>query len=127
MVRRLLLDSHVLLWIMEDNPRLGPDVRRIIADPGNQIHVSAVSIWELALKRSLGKLQAPENLVAAVREYDLIELPVTFDHAEQAGNLPQIHRDPFDRMLVAQAQAEGLELVTSDTRIPRYGICTVRV
>ena len=124
-MHRLLLDTHVLLWAFEDNPELGPGAREAIADPGNEVFVSAATVWEIAIKRSLGKVEFPGNVSAAVEAAGFAELAVTFFHAEQAGDLPPHHRDPFDRMLVAQAQAEGLVLVTNDAAIPRYGIRTV--
>ena len=87
--------------------------------------VSVASIWEIAIKRALGKLDAPWSLTQTLGEAGFEELPITAFHAEQAGSLPLLHRDPFDRMLVAQAQAEGLILVTRDANIPRYGIRTL--
>lgn len=121
-MRRLLLDTHALLWWLLDDPALGARARAAIADAGNQVHVSAATIWELSIKRSKGLLQAPEDLEALVLDEGFISLPISLFHAQQAGALPDLHRDPFDRMLVAQAQAEGLELVTSDGMIPQYGV-----
>ena len=83
---------------------------------------SAVSVWEIAIKRSRGKMDAPENLLEAIANTNFRELPITGFHAEEAGSLPPIHRDPFDRMLVAQARAEGLTIVTADAAIARYGV-----
>ena len=123
---RLLLDSHTLLWWWEDDrPRLGPQAQALIADAANEVFVSAATIWELAIKRATGKLQTPADLEAAVRLSGFIELPVTFRHAERAGRLPLLHRDPFDRMLVAQAQAESLTLITGDASIARYAVPTL--
>ncbi len=84
-----------------------------------------MTIWEVAIKRAAGKLRAPENLAVYVERFRLEELPITIFHGEQAGSLPLIHRDPFDRMLIAQAQAEGLVLVTNDAKIGRYGVRTM--
>ena len=122
---RLLLDTQVFLRALEDHPALAPSVRDAIIDPANEVYVSAVSFWEIAVKRSLGKLEAPHSLASLVDESGLLKLVVTSFHAEQAGSLPMHHRDPFDRMLVAQAQAEGLSIVTADLRIPLYGVSTV--
>ena len=122
---RLLLDTHVLLWALEDSQALSVDARRSIADTRNEVFVSAVSIWEMAIKRSLGKLRAPDNLADTVEEAGFAALPITLAHAEQAGMLPPHHRDPFDRMLVAQALAEGLVIVTGDALIPKYGVRTM--
>lgn len=124
-MQRLLLDTHILLWALEDSPTLGERPRRAIIDPSNQVYVSAVSVWEIAIKRALGKIQAPEDMVAAVEETGFLKLDVTMFHAQQVGNLPLHHRDPFDRMLVAQAQAEGLTIVTRDANIPIYGVPTL--
>ena len=111
--------------MLADDPKLAPSARSAIADPANDVFVSAVSIWEIAIKRAQGKLKAPGGIAALVEESGFRELVVTSFHAEQAGGLPMHHRDPFDRMLVAQAQAEGLVIVTSDRHIPLYGVRTV--
>ena len=125
-MRRLLLDTQVLLWWRTDDPTLKRAAHQAIADPTHDIYVSAVSIWEIAIKRALGKLKAPDHLAATVEAEGFSELPVTFVHAEQAGSLPKHHGDPFDRMLVAQAQVEGLILVTADANIPRYAVRTMQ-
>ena len=122
---RLLLDTHALLWWLSEPQRLNGRAYRAIADAVNEVCVSAVSGWEIAVKRALGKLQAPEDLETSIREQGFTPLSLTFFHAEQAGALPPHHGDPFDRMLVAQAQAEALILVTRDARIPLYGIRTI--
>ena len=123
---RLLLDSHTLMWWWENRrPRLGPQTQALIADAANETFVSAATIWELAIKRATGKLQTPADLEEAVRLSGFVGLPITFQHAERAGGLPLLHRDPFDRMLVAQAQAENLTLITGDARIARYAVPTL--
>ena len=119
------MDTHVLLWALGATQMLRSDVREALADPRNDVFVSAACIWEIAIKRALGKLRAPEHLGAAVEAAGFSELPVTFVHAEQAGSLPKHHTDPFDRMLVAQAQIEGLTLVTADANIPQYAVRTM--
>ena len=119
---RLLLDTHAFVWCLSDVPRLAEGARNAIADPRNDVFVSAVTGWEIFVKRATGRMTAPDNLLAVVEERGFIHLPLTFHHAEQAGNLPMHHRDPVDRMLIAQAQAEGLVLVTRDAVIPLYGI-----
>jgi len=124
-VRRLLLDTHTLLWWLADDDRLGVRARELIADERNEAYVSAASAWEISIKRGLGKLEAPEDLDAIVEEEGFITLPITFFHGERAGSLPALHRDPFDRMLIAQAQAEGLDIVTADERIGSYAVRTV--
>ena len=124
-MQRLLLDTHALVWWMSDVSRLSEAARAAIAEPRNDIFVSAITGWEIAVKRAKGRMTAPDHLSAMIEERGFTHLPLTFHHAEQAGNLPMHHRDPFDRLLVAQAQAEGLVLVTRDARIPRYGIRTL--
>jgi PIN domain nuclease of toxin-antitoxin system len=116
-----LLDSHALLWWLADDKQLGEKARKIISDAQNQIYVSAASSWEISIKKALGKLQAPEGLDDIVDDEGFEKLAISFFHGEKAGALPAIHNDPFDRMIVAQAQAEGLEVITKDAHIPRYG------
>ena len=122
---RLLLDTHVFLWWCAGSKNLKKRIRNVIADPQNEVFVSAASGSEIAIKRMLGKVDVMDNLAAEVDKEGFIHLPVTFFHAEQAGNLPLHHRDPFDRILTAQAQAEGLILVTRDANIPLYGVRTL--
>ncbi|MFA9459776.1 type II toxin-antitoxin system VapC family toxin [Thiohalorhabdus methylotrophus] len=124
-MERLLLDTHAFPWWLADDPRLGEGARARIAEPANPVYVSAATGWEIGIKKALGKLQAPDDLDAAVAEEGFTHLPITFFHGEQAGALPAHHRDPFDRMLVAQAQAEGLVVVTRDPQSKAYGIRTV--
>lgn len=119
---RLLLDTHVLLWSLADSRELRRDLRRKLVDPRNDVWVSAVSVWEIAIKQRLGKLRAPDNLLEAIESADFTSLPINFVHAIIAGSLPRHHDDPFDRMLVAQAQSEHLVLVTRDRRISAYQV-----
>jgi PIN domain nuclease of toxin-antitoxin system len=121
----LLLDTHVVLWALTDDPSLSAEARAAIVDGTNRVVVSAVSAWEIVIKRSLGKLRAPDDLEQQVRTHRFDPLDVTFAHAAEVGRLPAIHRDPFDRLLVAQARVEGLTLVTRDTRIPDYDVATL--
>ena len=124
-MKRLLLDTHVLLWWLGDNKALGLDTRHVIGSPDNRVYVSAASIWEIAIKKSLGKLKAPDDFETIVEEEGFQALPISLFHAEQAGALPPLHRDPFDRMLIVQAQAEGLLLVSQDRRLMDYGVRVV--
>ena len=124
-MERLLLDSHTLLWALQDDPQLDQRARSTIADRANDVFVSAATVWEVAIKRALGRLEAPEDLMDALEQTEFIELPITGFHAELAAALPPHHRDPFDRMLVAQAQAEGLTIVTRDRHIVSYGVRTI--
>lgn len=119
-----LLDTHTFLWWLGDDAALPPSTREVMADPGNTLFVSAATGWEIAIKQALGKLEAPENLATWLDEEGMEELPVRFADGEQVGKLPFIHRDPFDRMLVAQAQARNLTILTRDNNIPRYDVRT---
>ena len=119
---RLLLDTHTFLWSLSDVPRLTEGARSAIADPMNDVFVSAVTGWEISVKRAKGRLNAPGNLSALIEAGGFSHLPLTFHHAEQAGNLPMHHRDPIDRLLVAQAQVERLTIVTRDTFISLYEV-----
>ena len=124
-MQRLLLDTHAFVWSLSNVAELAETARAAIADPRNDVFVSAITGWEISVKRAKGRIRAPDNLSALVAERGFTHLPLTFHHAEQAGSLPMHHRDPFDRFLVAQAQAEGLILVTRDARIPQYGVQTL--
>ena len=121
-MRRLLLDTHVLLWWLAGDRQLGAKAQSIIADPRNEVFISAVSAWEIAIKQNLGKLAAPKGVAGIIEEEGFLPLPISLFHGEQAGYLPEHHKDPFDRMLIAQAQAEGLEIVTSDEKFQVYGV-----
>ena len=122
---RLLLDTHAVLWSLSAPDKLIRTARTALEDAGNEVFVSVVSGWEIAIKRALGKLHAPDDLEAGIRRQGFVPLLMTFHHAELAGALPPHHADPFDRMLVAQAQAEGLVLVTRDARMALYGVRTM--
>jgi len=121
----LLLDTHVFLWWLEANPRLKGRARRSISN-AEIVYVSAVSEWEAAIKVGLGKLTIPGPLEPAVEESGFEKLSITFEHASAVATLPPHHRDPFDRMLIAQAQAEGLTVVTHDPRFEAYGVPIIR-
>lgn len=122
---RLLLDTHVLVWHYESDSRLSDTAKNAIHDNRYPVVISAVSIWEMCIKVNLGKLplRAPvDRLVFDYRSLGVTILPVTEEHALGVGDLPGIHRDPFDRLLVAQARCEGLTVVTADEFIPRYPV-----
>ena len=118
---RILLDSHPVLWWLEDNNSLGPQCRDLI-EHADEAFVSAVTPWELGIKRSLGKLSMPDGLVDVIESDGFTSLSITAAHAELAPSLPPFHRDPFDRMLIAQAQLEALILVTADKALASYDI-----
>ncbi len=118
----LLIDSHVLCWWIGDLPELAGEVRAAIADPANMVAVSSASVWELAIKRAAGRLEFEGDFREQVEINRFAVVPITIDHAVAAAALPAHHGDPFDRMLVAQAQIEKLTIVTRDRRIPLYGV-----
>jgi PIN domain nuclease of toxin-antitoxin system len=119
---RLLLDTHTFLWWLGDDPSLGPRARRAIADERNAVFVSAASAWEIAVKRRSGKLEAPGDIAEWIANSDFAPLPIEVEHAVAAAELPLHHRDPFDRMLVVQAQLEDLTLIARDDEIGKYAV-----
>jgi PIN domain nuclease of toxin-antitoxin system len=121
----LLLDTHVVLWWLADAPEL-PDEIKDLLDHEPDVRVSAATIWEIAIKQALGKIAAPADLPERIRDSGFRELPISFTHAMAAGRLRLIHRDPFDRMLVAQARCEGLTLVTRDPHCQQYEVAILR-
>ncbi len=121
----LLLDTCALLWWLAGS-QLSEEAAGRIADPGELVVVSAASIWEAAIKQALGKLTMPGPLAQVALEGGFEPLPITFEHAERAGSLPKHHRDPFDRMLVAQAQLEDLTIVTRDPSFAPYEVAILR-
>lgn len=118
---KLLLDTHVVLWWLDDNPTLSDEIKSTL-DKEPEVYVSAATVWEVAIKQAIGKLIAPPDLPAKVRDSGFRELRINFEHAIIAGGLPPIHNDPFDRMLVAQAQCENLTLVTRDQNCQCYAV-----
>ena len=122
----LLLDTHVLLWWLDDPASLDAAARTLIADPRNRVLVSAAVAWEITIKRRLGKLEAPDDLEDALEEERFQHLPITVPHALAVAELPPIHADPFDRIQVAQARLEGLTIVTRDATIPNYDVPCLR-
>lgn len=125
-MKRLLLDTHALLWWLSDDPRLGARVKAEIMDSRNPVWVSAATVWEMGIKKELGKLQAPDDMDRVIEEEGFEKLAIDCNHGEAAPTLPPLHRDPFDRMLIAQAQMEGLILVTADEKILQYPVRTLR-
>lgn len=119
----LLLDTHLLLWAAGEPERLSREAVELINQPEHKLYFSAVSIWEVVIKRGLGRTDFrvdPALLRRGLVEHDYAELPITSTHAMAVSHLPAIHRDPFDRLLVAQAETEGLLLLTADERVARY-------
>ncbi len=120
---KLLLDTHVLLWAAGQPERLSAGAKRLLNNQKNELIFSAASLWEIAIKRSLGRDDfrvEPRVLRRALLDNGYTELPITSDHAVGVDALPDLHRDPFDRILLAQALAEGVTLVTADAQLARY-------
>lgn len=122
----LLLDTQVLLWAVDTPERLDDRARDAIRDPRNRVVVSSASAWEISIKTALGKLRFDGDLNAVLRAVGFDPLAIDVEHALAAGALPPVHRDPFDRMLVAQARAEGLTVVTRDDVFDGYDVPTLR-
>lgn len=120
---RLLLDTHVLIWAVADPERLDSAVLEAIAAPGNDVLVSSASVWEIAIKRTLGRIDFPvDELPGLLDRMGVEALPISIDHAIVAGSLPRHHNDPFDRMLIAQAKVDNAVLLTDDAQFRRYDV-----
>jgi len=120
---RLLLDTHVLLWWLSDDRKLTKAARAIIANPDHEVLVSSASLWEIAIKTALGRIVVElDDLEAAIARNGFRPLPIGFRHAVTAGRLPVVHRDPFDRMLIAQASVEELRVLSHDRIFERYNL-----
>ena len=122
----LLLDTHVLLWWLDANPTLSEKANSTIADGNNLVMISSAVIWEIRIKQALGKLEIPSNFRKVLYEQPIEMLSITAEHAHAVGDLPAHHRDPFDRMLIAQAKVERLTIVTRDTIIEQYNIPIIK-
>jgi PIN domain nuclease of toxin-antitoxin system len=122
---RLLLDTHTLIWASDK--RLRDETREAIEALANTVFVSAATIWEIEIKRALDKLETAEDAVRLVDESGFERLTISYEHAREAGRLPLIHGDPFDRMLIAQARVEGLTIATADETIKRYDVPVLSV
>jgi PIN domain nuclease of toxin-antitoxin system len=122
---RLLLDTHVLLWWLDDSPALGAEARDLISLGENEVYVSAISAAEIAIKSSTGKLRVPSDLEQQLDQNAFAPLPLRLRHALAVETLPLHHRDPFDRLLIAQAQCEDALLVTADRMFAAYDVPTV--
>ncbi len=119
---KLLLDTHVLLWLLDNPNVLSEEARKTIKNGKNSVYASAVSIWEIVIKNSLGKLDLPGYIEEMLKVNRFLPLPISVTHALAIQSLPSFHGDPFDRMLIAQALCEGLTLATRDTHILKYPV-----
>lgn len=122
---RLLLDTHVLLWWLDDRPALGAEAKELISLGENEVFVSAISAAEIAIKSSVGKLREPGDLEQQLDENAFAPLPLRIQHGLAVERLPLHHRDPFDRLLIAQAQCEDLTVVTADRAFDAYDVRTI--
>lgn len=118
----LLLDTHILLWWLDDHPSLSATAKSAIANGNNTVFISTVSLWEIRIKQAIGKLDIPANFKEIVDKEPMQYLPLKAEHAYEIINLPMYHRDPFDRMLISQARLERLTLVTSDQHFNNYDV-----
>ncbi len=122
----LLLDTHVLIWALENNPGISDSAREAIVDGENLVFASAVSVWEISVKKAMGKLHVPDNLIEEIQIHRFTPLKINLQHAHLAGGLPAIHKDPFDRMLIAQSILEKLTIVTRDQIMNQYNVTVLR-
>ena len=118
----VLLDTHAFLWWLSDDSQLGRKARQAMEEPENFVYVSAASAWEIALKRASGKLEAPGEIGEWIEQSAFSDLPIEVEHAVASAELPRHHQDPFDRLLVAQAQIENMTLVARDGEIAMYDV-----
>ncbi|WP_186649974.1 type II toxin-antitoxin system VapC family toxin [Fluviispira vulneris] len=117
---KILLDTHIIIWILEDSEKLSKKARKIL-DNADEVFISSVSVWEMMIKMNLGKLDIEiDDIKSIFKKTNFIELPLKFDHILSLNGLPDIHRDPFDRILVAQALSEPLRLITADPLVKKY-------
>ena len=122
----LSLDTHTLIWVFDKNSTLSQEAREAVADGQNEVFISAVTAWKIAIKRSLKKLKLKGDYQNGLRRYRFAPLSISTDHALAVETLPQHHADPFDRLLIVQAKLENLTLVTRDRRFDAYGVVTIR-
>lgn len=123
---KLLLDTHILLWWLGDDERLSLELRAVITNPEHFIFVSAASVWEMSIKKSLGKLSVPDGLLPILKQNEFQLLSITAEHCLEIVNLPEHHKDPFDRMLIVQAQMEGMTLISQDHKFRQYNVALLK-
>lgn len=119
---KLLLDTNTVIWWLGNSPQLSPEARREISNPEARVCISIATAWEIAIKRSIGKLETPGDLAYQIEAHGFELLAISLAQTEESASLPLYHRDPFDRMIVAQALVEDLTIVTRDRHIARYGV-----
>jgi PIN domain nuclease of toxin-antitoxin system len=119
---KLIVDTHAALWLLGEDKRLSSSAAEMLTDASNEVLLSAAVVWEVAIKRSLGKLEAPDGFAATLLDGGAVSLAVSIDHASAVRLLPWFHRDPFDRLLIAQAGIEDAVLLSSDDRLRAYDV-----
>ena len=122
---KYLLDTHTLIWLIEASSRISPEIRETLKFPGNSIYLSSASLWEIAIKTSLGKLDLKkpfEKLLADLNSTNIMILQIENEYLKKVIDLPAIHKDPFDRLLISTALAEGLTIITADGNIQKYDV-----
>ena len=123
----ILLDTHVLIWALTNDPKISTEAREAIVDGKNLVFVSAATVWEITIKKASGKLSTPDNLLEEIGLHRFLELPVSFEHAQYVSTLPDFHKDPFDRIIIAQAKVEKLKLITADSIIAKYDLDLLKI
>ena len=123
---KLLLDTHALIWWLADDSTLFGGAKKAISNPDNLVFVSAASAWEIAIKKSLGKLDAPDDLEIQIEKHNFQSLPITITHGVAVGKLPWYHKDPFDRMIIAQAICSSMTIITRDKKFSLYEVSVRR-
>lgn len=121
---KYLLDTHIFIWAMEKNKRLTQDIKAIISDPNHKVFVSIATVWEIILKKRKG-LKIPKDIVGGIQKSNFILLPIDVNHVLGVEKLPNFHKDPFDRILISQAKAERLTLITCDPKIKKYKLSLI--
>ena len=123
---KLLLDTHTLIWWLKNDPTLFQGAKKAISNSNNLVFVSAASAWEIAIKKSLGKLDAPDDLETQIKNHNFQSLPITITHGIVVGKLPWHHKDPFDRIIITQAICESMTIITRDKKFSLYNISVRR-
>ena len=119
---KLLLDTHALIWWLKKDPNLFQGAKKAISNPDNLVFISAASAWEIAIKKSLGKLDVPDDLEIQIEKHNFQSLPITITHGVAVGKLPWHHKDPFDRIIIAQAICESMTIITRDKKFNYYNV-----
>lgn len=121
-----LIDAHIFIWFMENNKKISPRIKTLLQNPSANVFISIASIWEMVIKQTKGQLKIPKDIEGGIESSGLLILPIEISHVMETGKLPLHHKDPFDRMLIAQALAENLTLVTTDPKIWQYNLPLIK-